>query len=325
MGCVRNEKQIRWSLHGWQQWTSPQDGSKSFVALDDGGEVASSFSEKSRVTGSTSSQVSKPLEKVAADAVGEIERLQAAIAALGDSTTLVKPLQESLRVAQTRASVPPIQERVDSCKLFLERAKKRVQRAQEVIDKACEQKVLYEAEVVEGEERLAKLVAEAANIQSPPVVAPQVSELQARIDALVVERDALRSGHGIPVPAPAQGAWMGCGPPRFEDIPIPTSGAQDLAAWMSQQNCELRNAIEFVAKIGGLLGQSASVLSTVGSGLPEGQTDIADDEIRSREHQAKDDSHPIEEFKRRTMWFKRGSGGRGKSPKSSEARGSWCH
>ena len=43
---------------------------------------------------------------------------------------------------------------------------KRVQRAQEVIDRVCEQK----AEVVEGEARLAKLVAEAANIQAPPVV-----------------------------------------------------------------------------------------------------------------------------------------------------------
>ena len=109
-------------------------------------------------------QVSKPPEKVAADAVGEIERLQAAIGALGDSTALVKPVQEAFRVAQARASVPPIQERVGSCKLFLERAKNRVQRAQEVTYRACEQKVLYEAEVVEGEERLAKLVAEAANI-----------------------------------------------------------------------------------------------------------------------------------------------------------------
>ena len=58
---------------------------------------------------------------------------------------------------------------------------------------------------------------------------------------------------------------------------------------MSQRNCEFRNAIEFgdpvlVAKIGGLLGQGASVLSMVGSGLPEAicQTDISDDEMRSR-------------------------------------------
>ena len=82
-----------------------------------------------------SRQVSKPPEKVAADAIGEIRRLQAAIAPLGDLTAFVKPLQEALRVVQARASVLPIQERVDSCKLFLERAKKRVQRAQEVIDR----------------------------------------------------------------------------------------------------------------------------------------------------------------------------------------------
>ena len=225
-------------------------------------------------------QVSKPPEKVAADAVGENERLLSAIATLGDST-FVTPLQEAVRVTQTRASVPPIQERVDSCKLFLERAIKRLQRAQEVIDRACEQKVLHEAEFVEGEERLAT---EAANIQSPPVVAPQVSELQARIDPLFVERDALRSAQGIPVPAAAQGTWMGCvwsslvrRHPTNSHIRCPGSCGVE-----SQRN--LRNAVEFgdpmlVAKIGGLLG-----LSTVGSGLPEAicQTDFSDDEMRSR-------------------------------------------
>ena len=73
-------------------------------------------------------------------------------------------------------------------------------------------------------------MAEATNIQSPPVVSPQVSELQARINALVVEPDELRSAQAIPVSAEAQGTWMGCGPHRFEDVPpIPTSDAQDLA------------------------------------------------------------------------------------------------
>ena len=62
------------------------------------------------------SQVSKPQRK--------LQRMRS-----GDSTTLVKHLQESVRVAQTRASVPP-----GAC----------VQRAQESIDSACEQKILYE-------------------------------------------------------------------------------------------------------------------------------------------------------------------------------------
>ena len=100
-------------------------------------------------------QVSKPPEKVAADVIGEIQRLQAAIAAWGDSTALVKPLQEALRVAQARASVPPLQEGVDSCKLFLERAKKRVQRAQEVIDRelCTRQKLLREGKACQARGR----------------------------------------------------------------------------------------------------------------------------------------------------------------------------
>ena len=73
---------------------------------------------------------SKPPEQVAADAVGEIERLKAAIAALGDSTAHAIPLKEALQVAQTRASVRPVEERVESCKFFLERAKKCVERAE---------------------------------------------------------------------------------------------------------------------------------------------------------------------------------------------------
>ena len=83
---------------------------------------------------------------------------------------------------------------------------------------------------------------------------------------------------------------MGGGPPRFEDIPpMPTSDVQDLAGWMSQRNCELRNAIEFgdpvlVAKIGGLVGQGAALLSSIGRNFPDmtRQPDFSDDEIRSR-------------------------------------------
>ena len=101
--------------------------------------------------------------------------MKAAIAALGDSTAHANPLKEALRVAQARASVRPVVERVESCKLFLERARKRVERAQAVVDRAQEQKALYEAEVVEGEAKYAKLLAEAATVDVPPVVSPQVT------------------------------------------------------------------------------------------------------------------------------------------------------
>ena len=41
---------------------------------------------------------------------------------------------------QARASVCPVVERVESCKLFLERARKRVERAHAVVNRAQEQK-----------------------------------------------------------------------------------------------------------------------------------------------------------------------------------------
>ena len=170
-------------------------------------------------------------------------------------------------------------------------------RAQEVIDRSCEQKVLCEAEVVDGEERLA----EAAN-----------RFRHGSMLSLWSGMHCVWSKNGILVPAAAQGTWMGCGPPRFDGIPpIPTSGVQDFAAWMIQWNCELRNAIEFgdpmlVAKIGGLLGQGVSVFL--------GQTDISDNEtIRT-----------LLKFERRTLWFK-GFGWERQVTQVSEARGSSCH
>ena len=60
-------------------------------------------------------------------ASGRRWRLGRSIAALGDSTAHANPLKEALRVSQARASVPPVEERVESCKLFLERARKRVE------------------------------------------------------------------------------------------------------------------------------------------------------------------------------------------------------
>ena len=135
--------------------------------------------------------------------------------------------------------MPPVQERVESCKLFLERAKKRVQRAQEVIDRACEQKALYEAEVVEGEARLAKLEAEAANIptsvpsREDPMIGGQMpdhgemAEMRRELeklrqfrdrfpaaagnDALVSERKALRSAPSANLPGGAQRSWTASG------------------------------------------------------------------------------------------------------------------
>ena len=75
-------------------------------------------------------------EVAVSEAVGEVKKLEAAIAALGPGSVHAKGLHEALRIARARSKLPPVAERVESCKKFLDRARQRVVRAQDVIDKA---------------------------------------------------------------------------------------------------------------------------------------------------------------------------------------------
>ena len=61
-------------------------------------------------------------ESVAADATAEVQRLESAIAALGEKNPHAKALVEALRVARVQSKVPPIQQRIQSCKTYIERA-----------------------------------------------------------------------------------------------------------------------------------------------------------------------------------------------------------
>ena len=71
---------------------------------------------------------SRPPEAAAAEASLEVERLQGAIAALGEGNPLSAPLQAALRSARTKSKVLRVNERVEACKGFVERAKKRLVR-----------------------------------------------------------------------------------------------------------------------------------------------------------------------------------------------------
>ena len=86
---------------------------------------------------------SRPPEEVAAEASSE-----------------VAPLKDALRVVRAKSKVPPVNERVEACKGFIERAKKRLTRTEAVISRAHEQKSIFEAEVRDGEARLLQLQAE---------------------------------------------------------------------------------------------------------------------------------------------------------------------
>ena len=114
----------------------------------------------------------------AAEANLEVERLQGVIAALGEGSPLCAPLQAAFRSARTKSNFRPVNERVEACKGFLERAKKRFVRTEGVIAKAQEQKLIFEAELREGEARLFQLQAES---EAQPE-GSSVTELQSRID-----------------------------------------------------------------------------------------------------------------------------------------------
>ena len=120
-------------------------------------------------------------EVAAADAVAEVKRLENAIQVLEETNPHAQPLVEALRVACAKTTVPPLQERIQSCKTFVERARQRVARAEAVIARAIEQKEIYAKEVSEGESRLQTLMSEEVPVpvHVPP---PDVQELQRQID-----------------------------------------------------------------------------------------------------------------------------------------------
>ena len=80
-------------------------------------------------------------------------------------------------------------ERIEACKSFIERAERFV-RTEAVIAKAQEQKAIFETELQDGEARLAQLQSLSEEQREQPV-GPSVVELQRRIDQLVQEHDAV--------------------------------------------------------------------------------------------------------------------------------------
>ena len=208
-----------------------------------------------------------PPEAAAAEASLEVERLQGVIVALGEGNPLSAPLQEALRSARAKSKILPVNERVEACKGFLERGKKRLVRTEAVIAKAHEQKLIFEAELREGEARLLQLQAE---FEAQPE-GPSVTELQSRIDLLIRERDALQK---IPPKRALPGLWMTDGtPPIVQEVPPMPEDRQDLEGWLSCRNCELRNALEFgdgstVGKVGALVAQGSARMVAFAQDIP---------------------------------------------------------
>ena len=125
------------------------------------------------------SQPSRPPDQVAAEAIEEVHKLEAAVMALGvENTVHAKALVEALKTARAKSRVPPVSERLISCRNFLDRARKRVARAEDLIAKATEQRATLDVEVKEAEERLIQLEAEVVQpkLPSDPVVTEVAAE-----------------------------------------------------------------------------------------------------------------------------------------------------
>ena len=91
---------------------------------------------------------------------------------MDENDPTVPALKEALLQARSQSQVRPVEERIESTKLFIERAKKRVTSCQEDVAKAqavlreAEAKVLTEEDSLrEGESRLAALQLEAQRVQ----------------------------------------------------------------------------------------------------------------------------------------------------------------
>ena len=120
---------------------------------------------------------------------------------------LTQTLLDVLKMARAQSKVSPVRERMESCQKFIERAKKCVMRAEDLITKATEQKAVF-LQVKEAEERLKQLESEAA---APASSEPVVADLQRQIDALILERDSMQKT--------MPGEWCSDGLPKLEAIP----------------------------------------------------------------------------------------------------------
>ena len=181
---------------------------------------------------------------------------------VGEGNPLSAPLQAALRSARTKSKVLPVNERIEACK-------KGLVRTEAVIAKAQEQKAIFETELRDGEAWLAQLQSLSEEQRGQPV-GPSVIKLQRRVDQLVQECDALKAK---PPRKELPGVWTDGVPPNLQEVPPIPGDRQDLEAWLSCRNCELRNALEFgdaatMARVGALVAQGSAKMATFAQDVP---------------------------------------------------------
>ena len=123
-------------------------------------------------------------EENCAAAQATVRRLEVALAALEESDVAAREaIQASLVKARVAARVLPVSDRITECRSFIERAERRVTKAEEAVQAAVSWKKQMEAEVEEGRARLRRLEEE-LDVEAVPV--PTTSEVE-RLQALVAQ------------------------------------------------------------------------------------------------------------------------------------------
>ena len=144
----------------------------------------------------------KPREPLSPDQAMEAARarvikLQGVLTTLGEDDEMYPTILEAFRKAQSRAQERPVSERIQSTQWFVDRKRKRVERAKEIVAKARDTLASaladpeqQEALLADGERRLAEFKIEEKAVPSPfkvdpPHIPPEVEEFHRLQDTIV--------------------------------------------------------------------------------------------------------------------------------------------
>ena len=191
-------------------------------------------------------------------ASNKITRLQSALAVLGeDDETERSTLEVALKKAQAQAVVPPVSEQIEDTQKFIERAKKRVVLADEYVQWAQEWEVECDKELLEAEERLARLRMEA---ERPTLPVPDPATEVQRLQHQLAQAQAQLLQHGSTTVSPGSTAKR---PRKREDSVC--SCTKEVIEWISDRQMDIQeeiargNAAE-VARLSSLVVQAATSL-----------------------------------------------------------------
>ena len=112
-----------------------------------------------------------------AEAQARVIRLQAAVDLLVEDNPDAASLKTMLAEAEAQTRVAPVGERLDACLKFIERAKKRLESADQDVIKAQEVRASRETKLSEGLANLQRLCSEATSVAPvPPVGVGRVAD-----------------------------------------------------------------------------------------------------------------------------------------------------